>query len=169
MTSLLAFRDAKDSFFADSPGSPLTAAQKQAFTGLNYFSENNDLRFEVTPDKNVDPEVVEVQTSTGDTEPFTRYARVRFRVGADEAVLTIFKGKDDDLFLPFKDTTNGSGTYEAGRYLEPTEIDGKILLDFNLAYNPYCAYADSWRCPLTPAENHLKVAIEAGEKKFHTD
>jgi uncharacterized protein (DUF1684 family) len=71
-------------------------------------------------------------------------------------------------FLPFSDATAPAETYGAGRYLEPEDLGGdKLVLDFNLAYNPYCAYNERWSCPLPPAANRLKVRIEAGEKKFH--
>ena len=72
------------------------------------------------------------------------------------------------FFLPFVDSLAGQETYPAGRYVEVERLpNGKFQVDFNLAYNPYCAYNDQWSCPLTPAENRLKVAIRAGEKVFH--
>ncbi len=84
-----------------------------------------------------------------------------------EAELTLYSNQDG-FFLPFADNLAGKETYPAGRYIEPEQLaDGKFLVDFNLAYNPYCAYNDAWSCPLTPAENRLKVAIRAGEKIFH--
>ncbi len=71
------------------------------------------------------------------------------------------------FFLPFADALAGDETYGAGRYLEPEPAgDDRLLIDFNLAYNPYCAYNPNWSCPITPAENRLKVAIRAGEKVF---
>jgi len=74
----------------------------------------------------------------------------------------------DELFIPFRDATSGKDTYGAGRYVEAEPLGkGRYLLDFNRAYNPYCAYNDDWRCPLPPAENWLTVAIRAGEKSFH--
>ena len=82
------------------------------------------------------------------------------------AQLAIYKGKEqEDLFLPFRDATSGNETYGAGRYLEPEELStGEIVVDFNLAYNPFCAYSENYSCPLPPFENHLKVPIRAGEK-----
>jgi len=82
------------------------------------------------------------------------------------AELTIYADQDG-FFLPFVDSLAGSETYPAGRYLEPEPLsDGELLIDFNLAYNPYCAYNDQWSCPLTPFENRLKVPIRAGEKIY---
>lgn len=78
--------------------------------------------------------------------------------------LTLF-ASDHGFFLPFVDSLRGEETYGAGRYLEPEEgPDGRFHIDFNLAYNPYCAYNENWSCPLTPFENRLNVPIRAGEK-----
>ena len=80
--------------------------------------------------------------------------------------MTVYRN-EYGLFLPFVDALAGHETYGAGRYLEPEEAAGKrVHVDFNLAYNPYCAYNERWSCPITPAENRLKVAIRAGEKIF---
>ena len=96
-----------------------------------------------------------------------RAGTVNFSVdGADATLLAFHQG--DALFIPFRDATSGKDTYGAGRYVEAEALGGgRYLLDFNHAYNPYCAYNDDWRCPLPPAENWLKVAIRAGEKSFH--
>ena len=92
-----------------------------------------------------------------------------FEVEGEVAELTIF-ANDHGYFLPFADSLAGQETYGAGRYLEPIPIPGgKVLVDFNLAYNPYCAYNDRWSCPLTPPENRLKLPIRAGEKVFHSN
>jgi uncharacterized protein (DUF1684 family) len=84
--------------------------------------------------------------------------------------LTLYRGTDGDLFLPLRDATSGDETYGAGRYLEPLMLDdGRVLVDFNYLYNPYCAYNDAWSCPLPPRENWLTVPIRAGEKAFAAD
>ena len=91
---------------------------------------------------------------------------VRFEVEGVEACLTIYANQHG-FFLPFVDSPAGQETYPAGRYLEPEVLPGgKDSLDFNLAYNPYCAYNDRWSCPFPPAENRLQVPIRAGEKLF---
>jgi uncharacterized protein (DUF1684 family) len=77
----------------------------------------------------------------------------------------------DYLFLPFKDDTNGVETYGGGRYMDvriSTVKDGKIILNFNKAYNPYCAYNEGFNCPIPPQENHLNIAIRAGERNFES-
>jgi uncharacterized protein (DUF1684 family) len=110
-----------------------------------------------------------MQTTTGDVQTYERFGRVRFPVAGEEAALTIYRN-ENGFFLPFVDALAGNETYGAGRYLEPEELpDGTLLVDFNLAYNPYCAYNENWSCPITPAENRLKVPIRAGEKVFHSE
>jgi uncharacterized protein (DUF1684 family) len=166
MTDLDAFRRAKDDFFLHDSSSPLTPDQRRSFTGLRYFPENQALRLETGTARFAEPEIVRMQTSTGDVRDYERFARFRFEVDGQAAELTIYRN-ELAYFLPFADTLAGSETYGAGRYLEPEELpDGRFLIDFNLAYNPYCAYNDNWSCPITPAENRLKVPIRAGEKSF---
>jgi uncharacterized protein len=164
MNDLQTFRAEKDEFFAHHPDSPLTKEQKRLFRGLNYFPENPGLRQELEVEQIPDQVEIEIQTSTGDVQVYQRFGRVRFTVDGQEAALTIFTNPNG-YFLPFVDALAGKETYPAGRYLEPDELaNGKFLIDFNLAYNPYCAYNEYWSCPLTPFENRLKVAIAAGEK-----
>ena len=107
-----------------------------------------------------------MQTSTGDVQSYIRYGRFQFEVEGEKTELTLY-ASDHGYFLPFVDSQAGDVTYGAGRYLDPDPAhDGKFLIDFNLAYNPYCAYNEMWSCPIPPAENRLKVAIKAGEKNF---
>lgn len=167
MTELEAFRAEKNDFYASHPQSPLTREQKQGFTGLNYFPEEASLRLEVKVDEFPVKDSFEMQTSTGDVQHYQKFGRFRFAVDGIEAELTIYQNQHG-YFLPFVDSLAGSETYPAGRYLEPEPlIGGRFLVDFNVAYNPYCAYNEMWSCPITPAENRLKVAIRAGEKLFH--
>ena len=167
MTELEAFRAQKNEFYASHPQSPLTREQKQGFTGLNYFPEEASLRLEVKVDEFPVKDSFEMQTSTGDVQHYKKFGRFRFDVDGTEAELTIYQNQHG-YFLPFVDSLAGSETYPAGRYLEPEPlVGGRFLVDFNIAYNPYCAYNEMWSCPITPAENRLKVAIRAGEKLFH--
>jgi uncharacterized protein (DUF1684 family) len=167
MTDLENFRAEKDDFFAHHPQSPLTALQKRTFAGLRYFDDNPALRLTLTVEPFPAPDEIEVQTSTGDVRVYTRFGKFKFSVDGQDAELTIYE-TENGFFLPFVDSLAGKETYPAGRYLEPEQLDGNLfLIDFNLAYNPYCAYNDVWSCPLTPFENRLKVPIRAGEKMFH--
>jgi len=167
MNILEEFRTEKDRFFASDPQSPLQSDQKRGFQGLKYFPENPALRFEGVVQKLSNQESIQIQTSTGDVQEYTRYGKFHFVVDEKEAELTIF-ADSESYFLPFVDVLAGTQTYGAGRYIEPIPLgDDMFLIDFNYAYNPYCAYNEYWSCPLTPVENRLRVAIEAGEKIFH--
>ncbi len=166
MNELDGFRAEKNDFFGHDPQSPLTAQQKKVFSGLNYYSENAYLRFELKPEELHTKERVEMQTSTGDVQVYFRHSYIRFQVDGQEGQLTIFEG-ENGFFMPFVDSLAGVETYPAGRYLEPEVLpNGDFFVDFNLAYNPYCAYNEHWSCPLTPFENRLKIPVRAGEKLF---
>lgn len=167
MSELQAFRTAKDRFFKQHDHSPLTPEQRAAFTGLAYFPENPALRLTLPVEPVEGEPTLTMQTTTGDTQHYRRVGRVRFTIDGQEAALTLFADAHGGLFLPFVDALANKETYGAGRYLEPEVVnDGQVLIDFNLAYNPYCAYNDAWSCPITPFENRLKVAIRAGEQLF---
>ncbi|HKI52730.1 MAG TPA: DUF1684 domain-containing protein [Anaerolineales bacterium] len=166
MSNLDNFRKEKDEFFGEHPQSPLEPEQKNNFSGLNYFPENEALRLEVKAELLNDPQPMQMQTTTGGTQVYIRYGRIKFDVDDQETELTIYKS-EHGYFLPFVDSLAGEETYPAGRYLDPEELPGnRFLVDFNIAYNPYCAYNEMWSCPITPAENRLKVPIRAGEKIF---
>jgi len=167
MTDLEMFRAEKDEFFGSHPQSPLTREQKQAFKGLNYFPENPALSLEVQVEEFPEKTRFEMQTSTGDVQVYEKFGRFKFSVEGLEVELTIYRSPHG-FFLPFVDAQAGRETYPAGRYLEPEALPGnRFIVDFNHAYNPYCAYNEMWSCPITPAENRLKAAIRAGEKLFH--
>ena len=164
MSELEEFRRGKDEFFATDRHSPLTREQRKDFKGLQYFPENPGLRLEVEVEELPEKETVEMQTSTGAVQEYTRAGKFRFKVDGQEAELTLFSDPHG-FFLPFADALAGEETYGAGRYLEPQSLpDGRLLVDFNYAYNPYCAYNELFSCPLTPFENRLKAPIRAGEK-----
>jgi len=166
MSELTDFRAEKDEFFGRHPQSPLTPEQKRGFVGLQYFPESDALRLEVQAEPLFDQQPMQMQTSTGGVQMYVRYARFKFQVDGQEAELTIYQN-ENGYFLPFVDSLAGKETYPAGRYLEPESLPGnRFLVDFNLAYNPNCAYNEMWSCPITPAENRLKVPIRAGEKSF---
>lgn len=166
MSELEEFRAEKDDFFGSHPQSPLTAEQKRDFSGLSYFSENESLRIEAKAELLNDPNPIQMQTTTGGAQTYSRYGRFKLIVDGQETELTIYKS-ENGYFLPFVDALAGEETYPAGRYLEPEELpSGRFLVDFNIAYNPYCAYNEMWSCPITPAENRVKVPIRAGEKIF---
>jgi uncharacterized protein (DUF1684 family) len=166
MNKLAEVRGQKDTFFARHPQSPLTPSQKRDFKYLDYFPEEPELRFELPIERFSDQQTIQIQTSTGEFQEYQKYGTIRFPVNGQQVELTVF-ANGHGFFLPFIDSLAGSETYPAGRYLEPEPLpNGKFLIDFNQAYNPYCAYNEHWSCPLTPFENRLKVPIRAGEKIF---
>jgi uncharacterized protein (DUF1684 family) len=166
MTELEQFRAQKDTFFKTHPQSPLLPEQQDTFEGLRYFPENSALHLVVSIEEFADKDRILMQTSTGDVRAYARYGRLRFNAGEQVVELTLY-ADDDTYFLTFADSLAGEETYGAGRYLEPEPLgEGQFLIDFNLAYNPYCAYNDAWSCPITSIENRLRVPIRAGEKVF---
>jgi uncharacterized protein (DUF1684 family) len=169
MSELADFRMEKDRFFSSSPQSPLEAEQKATFGGLAYFPENPGLDLELPLERYAHPDLVRMQTSTGDVQDYRKIGQVHFTLGSQAVTLQVYESAyGGDLFLPFVDGTAPAETYGSGRYLEP-ELVGRdrLRVDFNMAYNPYCAYNELWSCPIPPLENRTAVRIEAGEKRFH--
>ena len=168
MNALERFRQEKDQFFKHDQNSPLAVEQKLVFNNLNYFPENPDLRMEIAMEMIEPPASVNMITSTGDRRNYLHKGQIRFQVQGQEVILQVYVDGFGGYFLPFVDATAPQETYGAGRYLEPEEIrPGVLHVDFNRAYNPFCAYNNRWSCPIPPYENRLKLRIEAGEKKFH--
>jgi uncharacterized protein (DUF1684 family) len=168
MTALNEFRQQKDDFFKHDWQSPLTPDQRKTFDGLKYFPENPAMRIVTTVQEYEPKPVVTMITSTGSAQEYLKYGQFSFDVNGEIATLQVYQSTSDSyFFLPFVDATALEETYGAGRYLdiEPT-VGGQFLIDFNYAYNPYCAYNPNWACPIPPKENRLKVRIEAGEKNF---
>jgi uncharacterized protein (DUF1684 family) len=167
MTELEEFRKEKDEFFRSDPRSPLSREQKRGFSGLNYYPENDALRFDVTAEPFSEHSHVQMQTSTGDVQDYVKYGTFDFEVDGQPAELTIYASEDGEAFVPFADATSGAETYGAGRYLELEYLgEDRFHVDFNLAYNPWCAYSPDYSCPIPPKENRLEVPIRAGEKDF---
>lgn len=164
------FRERKDIFFKSGTSSPLTEAQRASFRHLNYYPPNFDLIFKAKLLKEKRPERIGISATGGEIRPAIRYGRFDFDVDGKRVGLFVYKmlGDDsDELFLPFTDGTCGKTSYSGGRYIDlPEDRSGEYTLDFNYAYNPYCAYNHNYNCPIVPRENHLDVGIKAGEMKF---
>jgi uncharacterized protein (DUF1684 family) len=178
--ALAAERADKDRQFAADQESPLRPQDRVAFKGLDYWAADPTYRFSGFVSWFAAPEPLTIITTTGKERPAEKVGRISFDVGATRCVLTVLRLLDQDrrtggagLLLPFMDKTSGRETYPAGRYIELEGPEGgPFVLDFNKAYNPYCAYGapERYRCPVTPAENKLDVRIEAGERGFrHED
>lgn len=165
-------RAEKDRFFAEHPQSPIPPEERETFDGLDYFEPDADYRVEAEVTVHDDPEPVEMETTAGPNVRYLRVATFSFEVGGRNQTLAAYRQEDDEsrtLFVPFRDKTTGQQTYHAGRYmeLEPDRelTDGDVVtVDFNLAYTPFCAYNDTFSCPLPPEENWLDVVVPAGER-----
>ena len=169
--AIAAFRAEKDAFFKSNAGSPIPADQRDAFTGLPYFSVDPALAFDdrtLEPYTGGEPSNFQIPTSDRKLRPAHRAGILAFEIDGAPLHLTAYTfdgGDGESLFVPFLDGTSGTESYGAGRYLDLfPEEDGTYTLDFNLAYHPSCVYDPRFSCPLTPAENRLPVRIEAGER-----
>lgn len=166
-------RQTKDDSFRRVQGSPLSQDQRQTFDSLKYFSPNKDYRLDAQLEAFTQRDTVSMALTDGKAEKYLRWGKAAFILNKQEYKLTLFlkaDGKDSTLFIPFTDRTNGFATYGGGRYLDaalPAAEDTEITLDFNQAYNPYCAYNNTFACPVPPADNRLAVEIKAGEMSFH--
>jgi hypothetical protein len=170
---LLEFRRRRDDLFTSHPQSALSAEQKSFFAGLHYYPYNPHMRFALEVDTDVDPEIWEVYLEEDGLTRMQRFGKVHFEVNGQQVSLTLFwmLGYGGGVFLPFRDETSRTETYGGGRYLLDTikgadlgREDSRLLIDFNYAYNPSCAYNPRWQCPLAPRENWLPVEIRAGEQ-----
>lgn len=146
--------------------------KEQEFLGLKYYEPNSDYVVDAERVGLEDGEILTLATSSGSTQKYVKMALLVFEIQDVKDTLTLLQNIADpsDLFLPFTDETSGGETYGAGRYLPIEPMSGaEIELDFNRAFNPYCAYSDKYSCPMPPRENHIKVAVTAGEKNYHLD
>lgn len=167
-------RFTKDSTFLFGDMSPLGNEYRKRFEGLYYFPVNDSFRVKGTIKEFAMKEPIQFPLSNGGRELWLKWGEVEFTLGGQKHKLVAFLSAEPttpaqqrQLFIPFRDATTGSSSYGGGRYLDipiPEEGQQQIELDFNLAYNPYCAYNASYSCPLPPAENKIPVAVEAGEQ-----
>ncbi len=169
------FRRERDGLFATHPQSALSLDQKETFQGLKYFDYDPAYCFVLPVDFDVAPDAWEVELPDEGLLRLQRFGKIAFQVQGQPVALTLFwvLGYGGGIFLPFRDQTNQQGTYGGGRYLLDTikgadlgREEGRLVIDFNFAYNPSCAYNFRWVCPLAPRENGLPVPIKAGELAF---
>ncbi len=165
-------RAEKDQFFGEHPQSPVPPEERDEFAGLDYFEPSAAFRVDAEVTMHDEPEPVEMETTSGPPVRYLRVATFAFELRGENCELHAYRqetSEDDTLFVPFRDKTTGQQTYDGGRYmeLEPGRelADGDVVtLDFNLAYSPFCAFSETFSCPLPPEENWLEVAVAAGEK-----
>jgi uncharacterized protein (DUF1684 family) len=163
--------------YADASKSPLTKEDLKTFKALDFFEINE--KYKVTAQLEYTPNspVFELKTTTDRLPLYRKYAIATFVLDGKEHQLNIYQSQDlmnsleykNYLFLPFNDTTNGKSTYGGGRFMDleiPSTESNTIIIDFNKAYNPYCAYNHTYSCPIPPKENTLNIAIEAGVKAY---
>lgn len=164
-----------DELFADEKTSPLTSGDRTKFKNVEYFDIDKNYSVGARIVKFDSIKIIEIQHTRNRKYPFIRWGMAHFKLMNDSCHLIIYKvaGKDESetrnkmLFIPFRDASNGVETYPGGRYLDiETPKDSLTNIDFNLAYNPNCAYSDTWSCPLVPAENTLQQVVRAGAKNF---
>jgi len=169
--ALLRFRSQKDEFMRLDHDSPFSHSGQHEFPGLRYFEPDPAFRFEAKLRRDQTEASVMMTTSKGTRQLFNKVGRFDLVVEGQPVQLHAYQSaerEDPNLFIPFKDATSGKESYGAARYLDmKVEHDDNYLVDFNYAYDPYCAYNEGYVCPLPPPENWLKVSIRAGEKKYH--
>jgi len=166
-------RSEKNSSFRQSSASPLSATQKTAFDSLKYYPANFAFVVDATVSRETTPDTMLMRMSDKRTEKYLHWGHAQFTLDGKPQELGVYvkaNGTDSTLFIPFTDRTNGHETYGGGRYLDavqPKLNETGIKLDFNRAYNPFCAYNSAYSCPVPPAENQLQVPVPVGEKSFH--
>jgi uncharacterized protein (DUF1684 family) len=165
-------RHDKDEFMRSASGSPF-GENKASFTALKYFPPDMKYRIQADLRPTEKKEVITLATNDGKTQSYLTYAYAEFDFENLHNRLLILEVLDEGpdrgkLFLAFADQTSANETYGAGRYLDIKKMPGAstITLDFNTAYNPYCAYTESFSCPFPPPQNVLKIAIRAGELTY---
>jgi len=157
-------------------GSPLPVEERKNFDGLKYFEIDKKYKLEATLVKAEEQQTIAMKTSTDREPEYIQYGEIMFTLHGEDYKLLVYQSKKlldvqkevDHIFIPFRDKTSGKESYGGGRYVDcklPT--DGKtVVIDFNKAYNPYCAYNPKYSCVIPPEENRLSVRIEAGEKTY---
>lgn len=161
--------------FKDATKSPLKDKDRKTFKGLDFYKFDSTYVVKAKLTRTPDAKPFKMKTTTERRPDYVQYGVVTFTLKGQEYQLNIYQnlglldteGYEDYLFLPFLDDTNGNGSYAGGRYTEARIPEGDtIIIDFNTAYNPYCAYNEKYSCPIVPRENYLATEIKAGVKAF---
>lgn len=157
----------KDEALKTGNDSPIL--DKEAFIGLSYYAYNPTyvINFQLKKAAKIQP--IDIQMTDGTSEKIAFFGDIEANIGGKEIKLKLYQHENGELFLPFKDKTAPQETYGGGRYVDipiSSLHESSILINFNYAYNPFCAYNSSFACPVPPKENLLNLRIEAGEKLF---
>jgi uncharacterized protein (DUF1684 family) len=170
------FQKQINSEYADAKTSPLMEEDLKTFQTLDFYPINENFFVNAKFEKAKNEKVFEMKTTGARTPKYIKYGTIFFTLNGVEMQLNVYRNIElskqkeykDHLFLPFSDLTCGKESYIGGRYIDLKIPKGDtIAVDFNQAYNPYCAYNHKYSCPLVPLENDLKVEIKAGVKTFH--
>jgi uncharacterized protein (DUF1684 family) len=176
MDELQTKREETDKEFSNPETSILPESEVESFKGLHYFDIKSEYRVKAKFKRIKNGTEFKMKTTTTRLPVYKPYGVISFKLNGAKYRLTVYQnielskkeGYEDYLFLPFTDLTNGETTYGGGRYIDLKMGDlKKLIIDFNAAYNPYCAYNSKFSCPIPPSENHLEIAIEAGVQKYH--
>lgn len=170
-SEILSYQQEQNQKFKDSEKSPLTQGDRKSFKGLPFFPIDSSYRITARYEQLVEPYQVKFPTTTRREAVYLAFAKAIFTLNGKKQELILYfspslarqKEYQDYLFIPFTDPTNGEETYGGGRYLEGRIPDADIIvLDFNKAYNPYCAYNPRYSCPIVPQENQISEPVKAG-------
>lgn len=165
-------RQEKNLTFRSSQGSPFEDADRPSFDSLRYYTPDIIYRVDADYREFVNPDTVQMPMNTGEAEPYLKFANATFNLEGQKHSLLLYlkvNTTDSSLFVPFNDATNGTETYEGGRFLDvekPEMGANTITLDFNKAYNPFCVYNYNYSCPVPPRSNRLTIPVRAGEKAY---
>ncbi|QDA59838.1 DUF1684 domain-containing protein [Hymenobacter jejuensis] len=174
--SVVAFQQELNAEYRNPHESPLPPAERKAFKGLPFFPTDYAFYVEATLERDSTALPFRMKTSTAREPEYRKYGVLHFTLNGQPLQLIVYQSLDlmrkpgygDYLFVPFTDPTNGHESYGGGRYIDLRIPKSPVLmLDFNRAYNPYCAYSPKYSCPVPPAENRLPVAIRAGVQSDH--
>lgn len=159
--------------FKDPKESPLPAVERKKFNSLDFFEIDNTYQVVAVLERTPFESPFEMPTTTNRKPLYVKYGILYFTLKGKELKLNVYqnlnpkKGYEAYLFLPFTDLSNGETSYSGGRYVDMRiPNSSKVVVDFNKAYNPYCAYSGEYSCPIVPAENHLNLEIKAGVKAY---
>ncbi len=169
------FQKEMNAEYKDATTSPLKAKDRKVFTGLDFFKFDSTFVVQATFKRTPNEEIFQMKTTTDRLPEYMKYGEITFQLNGKNCKLNVYqnqalKKKDeykDYLFLPFLDDTNGDESYGGGRYIDLRIPEGDTIeIDFNTAYNPYCAYNEKYSCPIVPRENYLAMPVRAGVKAF---
>jgi hypothetical protein len=160
--------------FKDVTKSPLKDKDRKTFEGLNFFTFDSTYIVTATFISTPEEKSFKMKTSTNRLPEYIKYGELNFELHGETLKLNIYQSLEledekNNLFLSFLDNTNGDTSYGGGRYIDLKTLEDTIIIDFNKAYNPYCAYNEKYSCPIVPRENYLPIEVKAGVKAFEKD